>query len=45
MLKLSKHMNDMTIQIARKKNQKPDDFLLSLLLETYKETFKKSYLL
>jgi hypothetical protein len=45
MFKVSKHMIEITTQIARKKQMKPEELLLSVLLETYKQTFKKEYLL
>ena len=45
MLKISKHMENMTNQIAKKKHMKPEALLLAVLLENYKQTFKKEYLL
>ena len=44
-MRLSKHQEEIAIAVARKKRMKPEEFLLKLLLEQYRTTFKKEYLL
>jgi len=44
-MRLSKHQEEIAIAVARKKRMKPEEFLLKLLLEQYRATFKKEYLL
>jgi len=45
MMKLSTHQEKILIAVSKKANQKPDAYLLGLLLDDYKGKFKKDYLL
>lgn len=45
MIKLSPHQEKILLAVAKKANQKPDAYLLGLLLDDYRRRFNKDYLL
>jgi hypothetical protein len=45
MTQLSMHMEKILNDIAKKDRMKPDECLLKLLLDGYKQRYKKDYLL
>jgi hypothetical protein len=42
---ISKHIQDMINLLAKKKRQKPEEYLLELMLSEYKSAYRKDYLL
>lgn len=44
-MKISNHIQDIIVSVAKKKRQKPEEYLLELMLAEYKSAYKKDYLL
>ena len=45
MTQLSMHMEKILLEIAKKERMKPNECLLKMLLDGYKQRYKKDYLL